>query len=142
MQLSNGRPRRVTLDLTPLIDVVLMLVIFFMLTTTFVLSPGVQVDLPQGSSLQQPRESDAIITITKDGAVYFQDAQVSLETLQAVLQRAKAQQPRLRVVIKADTLVQHGRVVEVMDMAKLVGIERLAIATAPKQAAQQPSEPK
>ena len=141
MQLSNGRPRRVTLDLTPLIDVVLMLVIFFMLTTTFVLSPGVQVDLPQGSSLQQPRESDAIITITKDGAVYFQDAQVSLETLQAVLQRAKAQQPRLRVVMKADTLVQHGRVVEVMDMAKLVGIERLAIATAPKQAAQQPSEP-
>jgi biopolymer transport protein ExbD len=139
MQLSNGRPRRVTLDLTPLIDVVLMLVIFFLLTTTFALSPGVQVDLPQGSSLQQPRESDAMITITKDGAVYFQDAQVSLETLQAVLQRAKSQQPRLRVVIKADTLVQHGRVVEVMDMAKLVGIERLAIATAPKQAAQQPS---
>lgn len=141
MQLSNGRPRRVTLDLTPLIDVVLMLVIFFMLTTTFVLSPGVQVDLPQGSSLQKPRESDAIITITKDGAVYFQDAQVSLETLQAVLQRAKSQQPRLRVVIKADTLVQHGRVVEIMDIAKLVGIERLAIATAPAQAAQQPSGP-
>jgi biopolymer transport protein ExbD len=141
MQLANGRPRRVTLDLTPLIDVVLMLVIFFILTTTFVLSPGVQVDLPQGSSLQQPRESDAIITLTKDGAVYFQDAQVSLETLQAVLQRAKSQQPRLRAVIKADTLVQHGRVVEVMDMAKLVGIERLAIATAPKQAAQQPSVP-
>jgi biopolymer transport protein ExbD len=136
MQLSNGRPRRVTLDLTPLIDVVLMLVIFFMLTTTFVLSPGVQVDLPQGSSLQKPRESDAIITITKDGAVYFQDAQVSLETLQAVLQRAKLQQPRVRVVIKADTLVQHGRVVEIMDIAKLVGIERLAIATAPAQAAQ------
>ncbi|HEY7709708.1 MAG TPA: biopolymer transporter ExbD [Candidatus Entotheonella sp.] len=142
MQLSNGRPRRVALDLTPLIDVVLMLVLFFMLTTTFVLSPGVQVDLPQGSSLQQPRESDAIITITKDGVVYFQDAQVSLETLQAVLQRAKSQQPGLRVVIKADTVVQHGRVVEVMDMAKLVGIERLAIATAPKQAAQPPSEPK
>ena len=142
MQLSNGRPRRVALDLTPLIDVVLMLVIFFMLTTTFALSPGVQVDLPQGSSLQQQRESDALITITKDGAVYFQDAQVSLETLQAVLQRAQSQQPRLRVVIKADTLVQHGRVVEVMDMAKLVGIERLAIATAPKQAAPQPSGPK
>jgi biopolymer transport protein ExbD len=142
MQLSNGRPRRVALDLTPLIDVVLMLVIFFMLTTTFVLSPGVQVDLPQGGSLQQARESDAIITITKDAAVYFQDAQVSLETLQAVLQRAKSQQPGLRVVIKADTLVQHGRVVEVMDMAKLVGIERLAIATTPKQAAQPPSEPK
>jgi biopolymer transport protein ExbD len=141
MQLSNGRPRRVTLDLTPLIDVVLMLVIFFMLTTTFVLSPGVQVDLPQGSSLQEPRESDAIITITKEGAVYFQDAQVSLETLQAVLQRAKSQQPRLRVVMKADTVVQHGRVVAVMDIAKLVGIERLAIATAPKQAAQQPSVP-
>ncbi len=138
MQLSSGRPRRVLLDLTPLIDVVLMLVIFFMLTTTFVLAPGIQVDLPQGSSAQKPRESDVIITVTQDGAVYYQDAQVSLETLRAALQRARHAQPGIRVVIKADTHVQHGRVVDVMDMAKLVGIQRLAIATAPKPPFQQP----
>lgn len=135
MRFSSGRPRRVALDMTPLIDVVLMLVIFFMLTTTFVLSPGIEVDLPRGHTSQAPRERDVIITMTKDGAIYFQEAQVSLETLRAVLQRAHQGQPELRVVIKADTLVPHGRVVAVMDIAKYLGIDRLAVATAPPEQA-------
>ncbi len=135
MRFSNGRPRRVALEMTPLIDVVLMLVIFFMLTTTFVLSPGIEVDLPQGHTAQEPRERDAIITMTKEGAIYYQDAQVSLETLRAVLQRAHNSQPELRLVIKADTLVQHGQVVAVMDIAKHLGIDRLAVATAPPEQA-------
>jgi len=121
--------------MTPLIDVVLMLVIFFMLTTTFVLSPGIEVDLPRGHTSQEPRERDAIITMTKDGDIYYQNAQVSLATLRSVLQRARNQQPDLRVVIKADTLVPHGRVVAVMDMAKYLGIDRLAVATAPPEQA-------
>lgn len=135
MLFSKGRLRRVPLDMTPLIDVVLMLVIFFMLTTTFVLSPGIEVDLPLGQSSQQPRERDAIITMTKGGAIYYQDAQVSLATLHSVLQRAHNHQPELRVVIKADTQVQHGNVVAVMDIAKHLGIERIAVATAPPEAA-------
>lgn len=135
MQFSNGRSRRMALDMTPLIDVVLMLVVFFMLTTPFVLSPGIEVDLPQGHSSQQPREHDAIITMTKGGVIYYQDAQVSLATLHSVLQRAHNRQPELRVVIKADTQVQHGRVVAVMDIAKHLGIDRLAVATAPPEVA-------
>lgn len=135
MQFTNGRSRRVALDMTPLIDVVLMLVIFFMLTTTFVLSPGIEVDLPRGHSTQEPRERDAIITMTKAGVIYYQDAQVSLATLQSVLQRAHNHQPELRVVIKADTQVAHGNVVAVMDIAKHLGIDRLAVATAPPEVA-------
>jgi biopolymer transport protein ExbD len=135
MQFSNGRPRRVALEMTPLIDVVLMLVIFFMLTTTFVLSPGIEVELPRGQTSQEPRERDAVITMTREGEVYYQDAQVSLETLRAALQRAHVHQPELRVVIKADTLVPHGRVVAVMDMAKSLGIDHLAVATSPPEQA-------
>jgi biopolymer transport protein ExbD len=133
MQLSSGRPRRVALDMTPLIDVVLMLVIFFMLTTTFVLAPGIKVDLPQGRSVQRAHEGDAIVIIAKDGTIYYQDERVDLATLQTGLRQAQQQQSGLRVVIKADRNALHGRVVEVMDMAKAIGIERLAIATAPKK---------
>ena len=136
MQFTTGRPRRVSLDMTPLIDVVLMLVIFFMLTTTFVLAPGIKVDLPKGLSVQQTRDTDKVVIIMKDGAVYYQDERVDLATLQAVLQQAQHKQPGLRVVIKADKNALHGRVVEVMDMAKSMGIGRLAIATAPKQISQ------
>ena len=137
MQLSRRPPRRVALELTPLIDVVLMLVIFFMLTTTFVAGTGIKVDLPQGQAVQQPRESDAVITLTKEGRLYYQDERVSLEKLQSALQQTFQQQPGVRLVIKADTQVQHGQVVEVMDMAKLVGIDKLAIATAPKPSPEQ-----
>lgn len=136
MQFSRGRPRRVALDMTPLIDVVLMLVIFFMLTTTFVLAPGIKVDLPKGRSVQRAREGDAIIIIAKDGTVYYQDERVVLDALQTALRQAQQERPGLRLVVKADKSVTHGRVVEVMDMAKGVGIERLAIATAPRTTSQ------
>jgi biopolymer transport protein ExbD len=132
MQLLRRPSRRVALDLTPLIDVVLMLVIFFMLTTTFVVGTGINVDLPQGQAVQQPRESDAVITMTKEGRLYFQDERVSLEKLRSALEQTFRQQPGVRLVIRADTQVQHGQVVEIMDIAKLIGIEKLAIATAPK----------
>ncbi len=131
MQFTSRRPRRVGLDMTPLIDVVLMLVIFFMLTTTFVLAPGIKVDLPQGRSVQKIREGDAIVLITKEGNLYYQNEQTDLPALQEVLRQTQQQQPGVRLIIKADTQARHGRVVEVMDMAKGVGIERLAIATAP-----------
>lgn len=137
MQLSRRPPRRVALELTPLIDVVLMLVIFFMLTTTFVAGTGIKVDLPQGQAVQQPRESDAVITLTQEGRLYYQNERVSLEKLRSALQQTFQQQPGVRLVIKADTQVQHGQVVEVMDMAKIVGIEKLAIATAPKPSPEQ-----
>lgn len=131
MQFSSGRTRRVALDMTPLIDVVLMLVIFFMLTTTFVLAPGIKVDLPQGQAVQQPGDRDAIVLITADGTVYYQDKKVELDALRAMLQARLQRQPVARVVIKADKKAQHGRVVAVMDLAKTLGIDKLAIATTP-----------
>ncbi len=131
MQFTSHRPRRASLDMTPLIDVVLMLVIFFMLTTTFVLTPGMKVDLPQGRSVQRVREGDAIVLITKEGSLYYQNEQIDLPGLQGTLRQTHQQQPGMRLIIKADKQARHGRVVEVMDLAKGVGIERLAIATAP-----------
>jgi biopolymer transport protein ExbD len=107
-----------------------------MLTTTFVLAPGMQVDLPQGRSSQRTSENDAVVIITQDGTVYYDDAHVDIPTLQVALQRALHVRPGLRIIIQADKSAQHGRVVEVMDTAKAVGIERLAIATAPKKTLQ------
>ena len=133
MQLFSSRPHRiVTINLMPLIDVMLVLIIFLVLTTTFILAPGIKVDLPQGRSAERASETDAIVVIQQDGAVYFLDERVELPSLHAILSQAKQQRPGLRVVIRADKNVQHGRVVEVMDTAKAVGIERLAIATTPK----------
>lgn len=133
MQFSTRRPRQVTLNMTPLIDVVLMLVIFFMLTTTFVLAPGIKVDLPRTKSIHQTNKIDATVIITKDGTLYYQDQRVDTDTLRDLLSQAVTQQPNVRLIIQADKGVLHGRVVEVMDTAKSAGVERLAIATAPQR---------
>jgi biopolymer transport protein ExbD len=134
MQLLRTRPRDIVLNLTPLIDVVLVLIVFFLMTTTFVLSSGIKVDLPLGGVVQQTQSSDAIVIIMQDGTVFYQEKPVDLPALRVALADAQQQQPGLRMVIKADKGVQHGRVVEVMETAKTAGIERLAIGTAPKKA--------
>jgi biopolymer transport protein ExbD len=139
MQFSRGRTRtrNVILNVTPLIDVLLVLIIFFLMATTFVLAPGIKVDLPQASAVHQAQENDALVVITQDGTVYYQDQPVDLQALQATLSQARQQQPELRLVIRADKGVAHGRVVEVMDTAKVAGVDRLAISTAPRKAVAQ-----
>ena len=136
MQFLRVRPRSVTLNLTPLIDVVLVLIVFFLMTTTFIISSGIKVDLPPGGVVQPTQDNDAIIVITQDGALFYQDERLDVPALRAALVRAQQQRPGVRVVIKADKHVQHGQVVEVMDLAKTVGIERLAIGTMPKKASE------
>lgn len=133
MQLYRARPRYVTLNLTPLIDVVLVLIVFFLMTTTFVLSSGIKVELPAGGSAQATQSADAIVLITHDGTLFYQEQRLDLQALRAALSLAQRQQPGLRVVIHADKSVEHGRVVDVMDMAKVIGIERLAIGTIPRK---------
>jgi len=119
-----------SIDVTPMIDVVFQLVLFFMVSTTFVSTPGFQVDLPRSSAQMVVADKDDVnIWMTMDGAVYVDDRPVDLDKLDAVFERAGERDPNTLVVIKADVGVTHGRVVTVMDMARTKGLSRLAIAT-------------
>lgn len=118
------------IDVTPMIDVVFQLVLFFMVSTTFVSTPGFQVDLPRSSAQTVVADKDDInIWMTVEGAVYVDDAPVDLDRLDAIFERAAERDPGTLVVIKADVGVTHGRVVTVMDLARTKGLSRLAIAT-------------
>jgi biopolymer transport protein ExbD len=127
-----ARPRRPdpVLDITPMIDIVFQLVLFFMVSTTFVTSPGIQVDLPRANAQVVLSEKDDIsLWITEQGAVYVGDEAVSLDELNQRLRRAAEIDPSTLVIVKADAGVSHGRVVAVMDLARGIGLSRLAIAT-------------
>lgn len=127
-----GRSRRPDplLDVTPMIDIVFQLVLFFMVSTTFISSPGIQVDLPRSSAQTILTESDDLnIWMTVEGAVYVNDDPVDLKQLRSRLHAAAERSPSTLIIVKADTGVQHGRVVQVMDLARAEGLTRLAIAT-------------
>jgi biopolymer transport protein ExbD len=130
MRFSVGRRPDPIVDITPMIDIVFQLVLFFMVSTTFVTSPGIQVDLPRSSAQTVlSDDQDVQVWVTNEGAVYVDQQPVDTAALRRRLLEAAQRDPNTMVVIKADAGVSHGRVVAVMDQARAQGLTRLAIAT-------------
>jgi len=119
------------LDLTPLIDVVFLLLIFFMVSTTFIREPGgIRVDLPHSDTQEFIQEGEeVVIKINGDGGLFVDDVPVSEDALRTELKRAVQKDPGTTVIIKADRAVEHGEVVRVMDLAKRIGLYKRAVAT-------------
>lgn len=132
MNFSSERRRPpVLLDLTPLIDVVFLLLIFFMVSTTFVQdAAGLKIDLPRSDNRDAiDAKQDVSIRVAADGGVFVDEAGVTLESLREHLAAAAKKNPETMVVLEADQAVDHGRVVEVLDLARDLGLTRFAIAT-------------
>lgn len=118
------------LDLTPMVDVVFQLLIFFMVSTTFItLESGLPVDLPQATQSQAVISDLPTVTITPDQQIYISGTPVAEENLVASLKNTLSQTGLNIVVLRADKTVPHGTTVRVMDLIKQAGAQRIAIAT-------------
>ena len=121
-----------TLDITPIVDTVFNLLIFFALSLNFIVTPGINVSLPQSDTNEIIRKSDEfIIEINKDNAIFVAGKQITKDELSLLLSDAAKKNKERLVIIQADQDSIHGSVVSVMDMAKRAGLTRLAIATTP-----------
>jgi len=132
MQFRRPRTLSTRLDATPMADTVFLLLIFFMLSTSFVVQPGIQVRLPKAVTSEIQLKKDLILTITAENILFLNEEVITLDKLGEALQAAFAQRKDRILIIKADQEVRHGMVVQAMDIAKLSGADRLAIATEPK----------
>ncbi len=119
----------VALNMTPLIDCVLQLLIFFMLSSSFVLQTGIRVDLPQARTPKLQDEQDIVITITRSNEIFLNDEKMSTAQLPIALLERLTKSKNKVVLVKPDKRVETGRLVEVMSIAKSVGVESLGIAT-------------
>ena len=127
----KSRSEEVFINLTPLIDVVFLLLIFFMVTTTFTsIRYGIRVNLPKTTTPEQKVEENVVISITKDNKIYLGKKWVREEELVPLLKREIKKKGNF-VVINADKDVKHGKVVRVMDLAKKAGAVKLGILTSP-----------
>ena len=132
MKFSRPRSRseEVFINLTPLIDVVFLLLIFFMVSTTFAtIRYGIKVDLPRTTTPEEKIEENIVISITKDNRIYLGKKWVKEENLVSLLRKEIKRKGSL-VIINADKEVKHGRVVRVMDLARKAGAGKLGILTA------------
>lgn len=129
MPKKGSKMAEVQMDMTPMIDVVFQLLIFFMVTTVFAVQSGLKVDLPQAATSDAPPEKDLSISISEKGEMDLNGTPVTLDNLEEQLRVQKDIFGSKVLIIKADKKSLHGIVVDVMDAAKVVGIDQLAIAT-------------
>lgn len=131
----ESRSEEVFINLTPLIDVVFLLLIFFMVSTTFTtIRYGIKVDLPKTTTPQEKVEENIVISITKEGQMYVGKTWIKDEDKLVAILREEIQQGEDRlVVINADREVKHGQVVEAMDLAKKAGAVHLGVLTTSKE---------
>jgi biopolymer transport protein ExbD len=134
MNLHPRKRRSPELNLTPLIDVVFLLLIFFMVSTTFQRESEIRVELPQASAEEPlegpPRFLD--ITVDREGRFYVNQEEVvntEVETLKQAIRKAAMQESDLPVIINADAQTPHQAVIKVMDAASQLGYLRMSFAT-------------
>lgn len=133
MNFRSKRREVPPLELTPLIDVVFQLLIFFLITTTFVSSPGISIERPKAKHsgpLDQERHT-VVIPKGQEGGVVYQGKRMSYQQLQDTLSDLHKKTPDAQIAIDADESVEHREVVRVMDLIEGVGFRRIGIVTSP-----------
>ena len=130
----SGKAPRTTLseiNVTPLVDVMLVLLIIFMITAPM-MQQGLEVQLPVAGGTTQPSlEKEIVLTVTKDGTIYLNQTVYALEALQPKLQALYKNRRDQRLFLRADTKVPYGVVVRVMDEVKKAGVLQLGMITQP-----------
>lgn len=137
MKFRELRRVRAEPGMTAMIDIIFLLLLFFVLSSSFVLQPGVKVELPRTVTQEHPVRKDLILIIARDRRIFLNNDQVPLESLWGRLIEELKAQPQGVIVIRADRGVPHGLVVRVMDVAKQAGALRMSIATAPARRARE-----
>lgn len=116
------------IDMTPMLDIVFIMLIFFIVTTVFVKPAGIEVNKPEGVTAVQYKNANIFIAITEDGDVWMDRREISPEAVRSNLEKLLLEQPSDAVFIQADLKAKHGLVVEVMDQVKAAGIDRVAVS--------------
>ena len=127
MQARGGRGGIVGINVTPMVDVVLVLLIIMMVSATYIVSQSLKVELPKTASSDETVAKTYVVTVTKEGNYFFNDKPTSKQALPEQFRAARAASKDVNLVITADEDAHHGKVVAVIDLAKVEGITKFAI---------------
>jgi biopolymer transport protein ExbD len=128
---GGGHGAIVGINVTPMVDVVLVLLVIMMVSATYIVSQSLKVELPKAASSNEAVASIAAVTIAKNGAIYFNQQPISEPDLIQKFKAGIAANEDMSLIVSADQDVSHGRVVHIIDLAKLEGILKFAINVEP-----------
>ncbi|MDZ7724723.1 MAG: biopolymer transporter ExbD [candidate division KSB1 bacterium] len=129
MHIESTRKRMVLFSTISLTDIVLLLLIFFLLTSSFVIQPGIKVRLPKAAAGEQTDSNKLFITITREQRIFLNQQHIDENGLGNRIKQHIADHPESVIVIRADQDLPLNAMIRVVDIAKLAGAERFMIAT-------------
>jgi biopolymer transport protein ExbD len=129
MKLLEKPPKKVVLSLTPLIDVLFILIIFFTVSSTFLEQPGIELKLPDAESSETHTTQKVVIYINNDGALFVNDQAVTMENLSGQVASLLEETEDKSVVLRADEQVPHGTIIRLMDLCRRDGIYKIVVST-------------
>ncbi|MBQ38963.1 MAG: biopolymer transporter ExbD [Gemmatimonadaceae bacterium] len=118
------------INVTPLVDVTLVLLIIFMVTTSYIVKAAIELDLPQAATASQSRPASLSVTLTRQGELYLNNRPTSEQNLATQVRAEVATDPDVQVLIAADTELPYGRVVGLIDLIRQSGVRRYALNVA------------
>jgi biopolymer transport protein ExbD len=116
------------LDMTPMLDIVFIMLIFFIVTTSFVKESGVTVNTPQATTASQQDSANIFIAITDSGEIWVDKRLVDSRSVRTIVARLHADNPEGSVIIQSDSDAPTGVLVDIMDQVRLAGVQGIAIA--------------
>ncbi len=129
MQFRTRKRRKVIINITSLIDVMFMLMLFLLISTTFLEQQGIKLELPSAQTAAAVEEKDYVLFVDKESKMFLNDRQVGMENLENKIKEALPAMKNQALVLKADQDIPHGFVVKVMDVARRSGVKKLIIGT-------------
>lgn len=117
------------IDMTPMLDIVFIMLIFFIVSSSFIREAGVDINRPTANSAEEKESVGIMIAITPEGQIWLDQKQTDIRMIRPTLEKLKVEQPEVAVLIQADQNAKTGSLIKVMDQVKLSGIHQIAVAT-------------
>ena len=127
----SREPEETAIDLTPIVDMVFIMLIFFVVTASFIKESGIDVNKPGAVTAERQERASILIAIDQAGQIWMDKRVVDVRAVRANIMRMLAENPQGSVVIQADQDSKNGILVQVMDAARLAGVQNVALAAQP-----------
>jgi biopolymer transport protein ExbD len=116
------------INVTPLVDITLVLLIIFMVTASFIVAPAVKVELPQVSKAEEPPPRSLHFLVDQGGTIYLNDKRIEESNVLGVVKKEVAANPEVQVLVSADKKVAYGEVIRLLDVVRSGGVKKFAIS--------------
>ncbi len=131
MAIKRAKEDEAEINLTPMLDIVFIMLIFFIVTATFVKESGIDINKPEAETGEEKKLASILIAVSENGEIWIENRPVELRALQSVIEKLYAENPRGEISIQADAESPAYLIVDIIDQAKNAGVKKIALSTEP-----------